>query len=109
MSTTNQSGVGDLPDKVMWHCAKRERLKCGVSDLLKFALRRHSHINGYSDLFKVTGYTSLTIRDTDIKVIYYATELKNGHKQYDYALIDFEGNGGYHRVLSIIDSGFYKI
>ena len=57
MSTTNKSGVGVSPDEVMWHCAKRERLKCGVSDLLKFALRRHSHINGYSDSYKVTGYT----------------------------------------------------
>jgi hypothetical protein len=33
MSKTNRSGVGVLPDEVMWHCAKRERLKCGVSDL----------------------------------------------------------------------------
>jgi hypothetical protein len=38
MSTTNRSGVGVLPDEVTWHCAKRERLKCGVSDLLTFAL-----------------------------------------------------------------------
>ena len=75
--------MGDLPDEVMWHCAKRERLKRGVSDLLKFSLRRHSHINSYSDSFKVTGYTSLTIRDTDKKDIYYATELKNGNKKYD--------------------------
>jgi len=39
MSTTNKSGMGVFPDEVMWHCAKRERLKCGVADLLKFALR----------------------------------------------------------------------
>jgi hypothetical protein len=38
MSTTNRSGVGVLPDEVMWHCAKREHIKCGVSDLLTFAL-----------------------------------------------------------------------
>ncbi len=82
MSTTNKSGVSVLPDEVMWHCAKRERLKYGVSDLLTFALRRHSHINSYSDSYKVMGYTSLTIncRDTEAKVIYYATELKNGHR-----------------------------
>ena len=94
MSTTNKSGVGDSPDEVMWHCAKRERLKCGVSDLSKCALRRHYHINGYSDSYKVMGYALLTIRDTDKKVMYYATELKNGYKQYDYAMIDFEGNDG---------------
>ena len=71
MSTTNTSGMGVLPDEVMWHCAKKERLKCGVSDLLTFALRRHSHINSYSDLYKVTGYTLLTIncRDTEERVI----------------------------------------
>ncbi len=61
MSTINRSGVGVLPDEVLWHCAKRERLKCEVSDLLTFALRRHSHSNGYSESYKVTGYTSLTI------------------------------------------------
>ena len=43
MSPTNRSGVGVLPDEVTWHCAKREQVKCGVSDLLTFALRRHSH------------------------------------------------------------------
>ncbi len=72
MSTTNRSGVGVLPDEVMWHCAKRECLKFGVSDLLTFAIQRHSHVNGYSDLYKVTGYTSLTMncKDTDKGVIF---------------------------------------
>jgi hypothetical protein len=84
MSTTNISGMGVFPDEVMWHCAKRERLHCGVSDLLKFSLRGHSHINGYSDSYKVTGYTSLRIicRNTVKKVIYYATELMNGNRRY---------------------------
>ena len=54
MSTTNKLGVGVLSDNVMWDCTKRKRLKCGVSDLLTFALQRHSHINGYPDLYKVT-------------------------------------------------------
>ncbi len=67
MSTTNKSGLCVFPDEVMWHCAKREHLRCGVSDLLKFTLRQHSHINGYSDSYKVTGYTLLKIicRDTE--------------------------------------------
>jgi hypothetical protein len=38
MSTTNRSGVGVLPDEVLWHCTKRECLKCGISDLLTFAI-----------------------------------------------------------------------
>jgi hypothetical protein len=38
MSPINRFGVYALPDEVTWHCAKRERLKCGVSALLTFAL-----------------------------------------------------------------------
>ena len=110
MSTTNKSGVGVLPDEVMWHCDKRERLNCGVSDLLTFALRIHAHINGYSDLYKVTGYTSLTIncRNTEERVIYYAIELKNGHRQYDYALIDFEGDEGATKSCPSLILGFIR-
>ncbi len=75
MSTTNRSGVGVSPDEVMWHCAKKECLKCGVSDLLTFALRRHSNINSYSDSYTVMGYTLLTMncRDTEKRVIFYAS------------------------------------
>ena len=82
--------------------------KCGVSDLLKFALRRHSHINGYSDWYKVMGYTLLTIRDTDKKVMYYTTELKNGHKQYDYAMIDFEGDEDNTKSCPSLILGFVR-
>ncbi len=110
MSSTNKSGVGVLPDEVMWHCAKRERLKCGVSDLLTFALRRQSHINGYSDSYKVTGYTLLTMncRDTEKQVIFYASELKNGQKRYDYALVDFVDNDGATRSCSSLILGFIR-
>jgi hypothetical protein len=96
MSTTNRSGVGVLPDEVLWHCAKREHLKCGISDLLTFAIQRHSHSNGYLDSYKVTGYTllSMNCKDTAKRVIYYASELKNGRKRYDYALVDFVDNDG---------------
>ena len=110
MSTTNKSGVGVLPDEVIWHCTKRERLKCEVSDLLTFALRRHSHINGYSDLYKVTGYTLLTMncQDTEKRVIYYASELKNGQIRYDYALIDFVDNDGATRSCPSLILGFIR-
>jgi len=110
MSTTNKSGLGVFPDEVMWHCAKRECLKCGVSDLLTFALRRHSHINGYSDSYKVTGYTSLKIicRDTDKKVVYYATKLMNGNRHYDYALIDFVGDDGSTQSCPSLILGFIR-
>jgi hypothetical protein len=39
MSPTNRAGIGLSPDKVSWHCPKRECLKCNVSDLLTFALQ----------------------------------------------------------------------
>ena len=110
MSATNRSGVGVLPDEVTWHCAKRERLKCGVSDLLTFALRRHSHSNGYSESYKVTGYTSLTIncKTTAKRVIYYASELKNGQKRYDYALVDFVDNDGATQSCPALMLGFIR-
>jgi hypothetical protein len=75
---------------------------------LKFALRRHSHINGYSDSYKLTGYTSLTIRDADKKVIYYATEQKYGREQYDYAMIDFEGDNGNPQSCPSLILGFVR-
>ena len=110
MSATNRSGVGVLPDEVKWHCAKRERLKCGVSDLLTFALRRHSHSNGYSESYKVTGYTSLTIncKTTAKRVIYYASELKNGQKRYDYAMVDFVDNDGATQSCPAMMLGFIR-
>ena len=80
ISTTNKSGVGVSSDEVTWHCAKRECLKSGVSDLSTFALKRHSHINGYSDSYKkITGYNLQTMncRDTEKRVLFNASELKN--------------------------------
>ena len=55
-----------------------------------------------------TGYTFLTTncRDTDKKIIYYATELKNGQRQYDYTLIDFEGDGGKNKSCPSLILGF---
>ncbi len=110
MSRTNKSGVGVSPDLVTWHCSKQERLTCGVSDLLKFAVRQHSHGNGYSESYQVTGYTSLTIdcRQTNKKSIYYATELMNGHKRYDYALIDFISDDGVTTSCPSLILGFVK-
>jgi len=110
MSTTNKSALGVFPDEVMWHRSKRECLRCGVSDLLKFALQRHSHIHGYSESYKVMGYTSLKIfcRDNDKKVVYYATELMNGSRHYDYALIDFVGDDGSTQSCPSLILGFIR-
>jgi hypothetical protein len=34
-----------------------------VSDLFIFAIRRYSHVNGFTDEFKVTGYTTFKVYD----------------------------------------------
>jgi hypothetical protein len=60
-----------------------------VSDLFIFAIRRYSHVNLFSDKFKVTGYTSFKVYDNafDNSVKYYANEYMNGQKRYDYARV----------------------
>jgi hypothetical protein len=40
--------------------------------------------------------------------MYYAIELKNGHKQYDYAMIDFEGNDGNTKSCPSLILGFVR-
>ncbi len=34
-----------------------------VSDLFIFAIQRYNHVNGFTDEFKVTGYTTLKVYD----------------------------------------------
>jgi hypothetical protein len=48
------------------------------------------------------------MRDADKKVIYYATELKYGQKQYDYAMIEFEGNDGNTTSCPSLILGFVR-
>ena len=62
-----------------------------VSDLFIFAIRRYSHVNGFTDEFKVTGYRTFKVYDnaSDNSVKYYANEYMNNQKRYDYAMIDF--------------------
>ena len=58
LSETNNRGIGVSQDLVSWHDLKKERMRFHVSDLFIFAIRRFSHVNGYTDTFKVTGYTT---------------------------------------------------
>ncbi len=44
-------------------------------------------------------------RDTEERVIYYACD---GHRQYDYALIDFEGNDGATKSCPSLILGFIR-
>jgi len=71
-------------------------MRCHVSDLFIFAIRRYSHVNGYTDRFKVTGYTTYYAvnNSMDDTIKYYATEYMNGEKRYDYAMINFVSDEG---------------
>ncbi len=60
---TNNRGVGIGEDKVVWHDNKREKMQLKVSVLFIFAIRRYSHVNGFTDEFKVTGYTTFKVHD----------------------------------------------
>ncbi len=73
------------------HNSKREKMQLKVSDLFIFAIRRCSHVNGLTDEFKVTGYTTFKVYDnaSDNSVKYYANEFMNSQKRYDYAMIEF--------------------
>ena len=58
LSETNNRGIGVSQDLVSWHDMKKDKMRFHVSDLFIFAIRRYSHVNGYTDKFKVTGYTT---------------------------------------------------
>ncbi len=62
-----------------------------VSDLFRFAIGRYSHVNGFTDDFKVTWYTAFKVYDnaSDNSVKYYANKCMNGQKRYDCAMIEF--------------------
>jgi hypothetical protein len=49
---TNNRGLGIGEDKVFWHDSKREKMQFKVSNLFIFAIRRYSHVNGFTDELK---------------------------------------------------------
>jgi hypothetical protein len=53
-------------------------------------------VNGFTDEFKVTGYTTFKVYDkvSDNSVKYYANEYMNSQKRYDYAMIEFVSDDG---------------
>jgi hypothetical protein len=62
-----------------------------VLDLFIFAIRRYSHVNGFTDKFNITGYRTFKICDnsSNNSVEYHANEYMKGQKRYDYAMIGF--------------------
>jgi hypothetical protein len=85
---TDNRGVGIGEDNVFWHDSKREKMQLKALDLFIFAIRRYSHVNGFTDEFKVTGNTTFKVDDnvSDNSVKYYANEYMNSQKRYDYAM-----------------------
>jgi hypothetical protein len=67
-----------------------------VSDLFIFAIRRYSHVNGFTDEFYVTGYRTFMVYEnaSDNSVKKYANEYMNGQKSDDYAMIEFVSDDG---------------
>ncbi len=65
-----------------------------VLDLFIFAIRRYSHVNGFTGKFKVTGYKTFKVYNNAFNnlVKYYANEYMNGQKRIDYAMIHFVSN-----------------
>jgi hypothetical protein len=53
-------------------------------------------VNGFTDEFKVTGYTTFKVYDNapGNSVKYYANEYMNCQKRYDYAMIEFVSDDG---------------
>jgi hypothetical protein len=81
-----------------------------VSNLFIFAIRRYSHVNGFTDEFKVTGYTTFKVYDnaSDNSVKYYANEYMNGQKRYDYAMIEFVSDDGTIATCPAMILGFVQ-
>ncbi len=53
-------------------------------------------MNGFTDEFKVTGYTTFKVYDnaSDNSVKYHANEYMNCQKRYDFAMIEFVSDDG---------------
>ncbi len=93
---TNYKGIRIGEDKVFWHDRKREKMQLKVSNLFIFVIWRYSHVNGFTDEFEVTGYTTFKVYDnaSDNSVKYYANEYMCWKKRYLQALpcdLDWSG------------------
>ncbi len=69
-----------------------------------------SHVNGFTDEFKVIGYTTFKVYDnaSDNSVRYYANEYMNGQKVYDYAMIKFVSGDGTVATCPAMILGFVQ-
>jgi hypothetical protein len=80
-----------------------------VFNLIIFTIQRYSHVNGFTDEFKVIAYTTFKVYDnaSDISVKYYANKL-NGQKRYDYGMIEFVSDDGTVATCPAMILGFVQ-
>ncbi len=66
-------------------------------------------MNGFTEKFKVTGYTTFKIYDNASvnSEKYYANEYMNGQMRYDYAMIDFVSDDGTIATCPAMILGLY--
>jgi hypothetical protein len=107
---SNNRGVGIGEDKVLWHNSKREKIKFKILDLFIFAIRRYSHVHGFTEEFKVTGYATfkVNVKASNNSVEYYASEYMNGQKRYDHAMIEFVSDDGTIATCPAMILGFVQ-
>ncbi len=67
-------------------------------------------MNGFTDEFKVIGYTTFKVYDnaSDNSVKYYANEYMNGQKRYDNAMIEFVSDDGTIATCPAMILGFIQ-
>jgi len=67
-------------------------------------------VNGFTDEFKVTGYTTFKVHynASDNSVKYYANEYMNGQKRYNYAMIEFVSDEGTIATCPAMILGFVR-
>jgi hypothetical protein len=85
-------------------------MKFKVLDLFIFAIRRYSHVHGFTDEFEVTGCTTFKVNlyASNYSVKYYANEYMNGQKRYDCAMIKFVSDDGIITTCTAMILGFVQ-
>ena len=80
--------------KVVWKSRNREKLKIGISELMKIAIRKYASGKNWTGMFQITGYTSMKIRleGYEEHTLFHANEFLRGEKWYDWAMVQFEGD-----------------
>jgi len=100
--------------KVVWKSPDREKLKIGISELMKLSICKFAADNNWKGMFQVTGYTSFKLHPEgyDEPILFHANEFTRGDKWYDWCMLQFDGEEGDHPldedVCPALILGFFK-